>query len=58
MKQKTDAVPILSRVPESELLAIENWRRLQPRIPTLSGAIRELIRRGIEADKPKAVPSK
>jgi hypothetical protein len=51
------AVAIMSRVPENELFAIENWRRAQPRIPTLSRAIRELIRRGIEADKTRAEPS-
>jgi hypothetical protein len=32
---------------------IDDWRRLQPEIPSRAEAARLLIKRGIEADKPK-----
>jgi hypothetical protein len=33
---------------------VENWRRSQPKIPPRSEAIRELVRRAIEADQQHA----
>jgi hypothetical protein len=35
------------------LRAIENWRRKQPTIPTVSDAIRQLIEAGLKATMPK-----
>lgn len=37
---------------------IDDWRRMQADIPSRAEAARLLIRRGIEADKPKAAPSR
>jgi hypothetical protein len=36
---------------------IDDWRRLQPAIPTRAEAARLLIKRGIEADKIPAAPA-
>jgi hypothetical protein len=35
--------------------AIEDWRRAQPKIPARTDAIKELVKRGLEADQRDAV---
>jgi hypothetical protein len=40
-----------ARLPQSEYDAIEAWRRTQEIMPSMSRAIRHLIRLGLKADK-------
>ena len=49
MTQDARPTAIQARFSASELEAIENWRRAQPRIPPLAGAMRTLVRLGLEA---------
>lgn len=39
---------------QSELLAIDEWRRQQPDLPTRAEAIRRLIQFGLTAKAPKS----
>lgn len=39
--------------PESWLERLDNWRRVQPKVPNISEAIRVLVDRAIEAEKGK-----
>lgn len=41
---------ILARFKVEQAEAIEDWRRAQARIPSLSDAIRYLVDRGLEAE--------
>jgi hypothetical protein len=44
-------------VSKALIRAIDDWRRLQPDIPTRAAAARLLIKRGIEADKQGMPPA-
>lgn len=46
----TERIQIVA--PQSWVERIEEWRRKQPRIPSKSEAIRILVDRALEADKP------
>jgi len=47
----SDLIPFQVRVTEDLLQAVENWRRKQKRIPSVSESIRRLVMMGIEADE-------
>jgi hypothetical protein len=46
MAEKTTIVAV--RIPESQVEAVDNWRRSQRKIPGLAEAVRTLINRGLE----------
>jgi hypothetical protein len=52
---QSDAQKISLNLDEGMLREVEDWRRRQPRIPTLSAAVRELVRIGLDAAKADAV---
>lgn len=47
----TERVQIVA--PTTWLQRIEEWRRAQPKIPSLSAAIRQLVDTGLDADRKK-----
>jgi hypothetical protein len=47
----TNLIPLTTRVEPTLRAAVHDWRRQQPTIPPLSEAVRELIRRGLQAEQ-------
>jgi hypothetical protein len=49
MAEKTTIVAV--RIPESQIEAVDDWRRSQRKIPGLAEAVRTLINRGLAEQK-------
>lgn len=54
MQHKTDTTAAVQvRLRGSILIAIENWRRAQPAIPSKAEALRQLVERGLDQGQRK-----
>ena len=51
-----DFKPFQIRVTDEWLAVVDNWRRRQRKIPSIAGAIRSLVERGLEAESQKKEP--
>jgi hypothetical protein len=51
MSDDDELKPLQIRVSDSWRAMVDEWRRRQPKIPSESGAIRQLVIIGYEADK-------
>jgi hypothetical protein len=51
IEKLSDGQPIQARFAPSEIRAIEDFRRAQPRIPRLSDTLRLLVLRGLKASE-------
>jgi hypothetical protein len=49
--QDDDKIPVNARYDQSLLKRVDDWRRRQPTIPARSEALRELVRRALNAEK-------
>jgi hypothetical protein len=45
-----DGMAIQARFDGPDFARIENWRRLQPKIPPLAETVRMLVKRGLDAE--------
>lgn len=45
-----DKIPVNTRYDQSQLNLLDDWRREQPTIPPRSEALREMLRRALEAE--------
>jgi hypothetical protein len=52
---RADSVPLVHLRLGDLFYAIEDWRRAQTKIPARTDAIKELVKRGLEADQRDAV---
>jgi hypothetical protein len=50
-KKKPAPIIVAVRMPESQLDAVDDWRRAQPRIPGLAAAVRMLIDQALAGQK-------
>jgi hypothetical protein len=48
---REDSVPLVHLRLGDLFNAIEDWRRAQPKIPARTDAIKELVKRGLEAEQ-------
>jgi hypothetical protein len=49
-----DKIPVNARYDQSLLKRVDDWRRRQPNIPARSEALRELVRRALNAEEQPA----
>jgi len=51
LDNERDGAAIQARFSELDFAQIEDWRRLQSRIPPLAETVRILVKRGLEAER-------
>jgi metal-responsive CopG/Arc/MetJ family transcriptional regulator len=52
--QDDSKIPVNARYDQSLLERLDDWRRRQPKIPARSEALRELVRRALNAEEEPA----